>query len=888
MNPPDPSRPNPDELLAQLHKEDQARNRGKLRLFLGYAAGVGKTYAMLTAAQQRKAEGQDVAVGLIETHGRKDTEDVLAGLEVIPRKVLTYRDVRLTEMDVDAILARKPQIVLVDELAHTNAPNSLHPKRYQDVDDLLDAGIDVFTSLNVQHIESLNDIVTQITGVTIHEIVPDRVIDAASEIVLVDITPEELLKRLQEGKVYVPDQAARALEMFFRKGNLTALREMSMRRAAESVEDQMRDYMRSRSIAGPWAATERLMVCIGSGEMGERLVRAGRRLAGEMNCDWVAVHVETPEPMRSSVAEQERIARAMQHAEELGAKPVTLTGVDIPNATLTYARRHNITRIIIGKPAENRIPFFHRTSTADRLIAGSDNIDVIVICGDEGEAPANPVRNFIPHRPLNRYAASILLVACAIGISYVLDAFLAPTNLVMIFLLAVVISAFYLGRGPAVVAAILSVLAFDFFFVPPYLTMAVSDSEYLVTFAALFAVGLVISQLAAMVRDRTEASQRRQTEMTALYGLSRDLASGEGMDSILQAVTNNIALTFDRDVVIFLPDAKGKLATIACTPDYQTGENEQAVAAWAFEHAQTAGRGTDTLPAEQARFLPLRTARATIGVLAVRPHDPAKHLPPEGYLLLETFASQAALAIERVQLSEQARQTQILQATEKLQSALLNSVSHDLRTPLVSITGALTSLDEQADALREEDRRSLILTAREEAERLNHLVGNLLSMTRIESGAIYLHRQPEDIRDILNAAREQLGRRLAARTINLNIPADFPPLPLDFGLMVQVFVNLFENAAKFSPPDSPLDVVADEDGFTAHLEVADRGAGIPADEMEFVFDKFFRTHRPESASGSGLGLSICKGIVEAHGGKISAAQRAGGGTVITIEVPMME
>jgi two-component system, OmpR family, sensor histidine kinase KdpD len=455
-------------------------------------------------------------------------------------------------------------------------------------------------------------------------------------------------------------------------------------------------------------------------------------------------------------------------------------------------------------------------------------------------------------------------------------------------LLGVVIAAIYLGRGPSLISAFLSVLAFDYFFVPPYGTFAVSDSEYLITFAGLFAVSLVISQLAARVREQTDVTEQRHEETSALYGLSRDLAVAEGMDSILKAVMNNIALTFDRDVVIFLPDAKGKLNPLAATPEFQSGETEQAIAEWAFEHNQTAGRGTDTLPAEKARYLPLKTAHAVVGVLAVQPHDPTKHLPPEGYRLLEAFASQAAMAIERVQLAEQAQQSQILQATERLQSALLNSVSHDLRTPLVSITGALTSLDEQADALREEDRRSLIVTAREEAERLNRLVGNLLSMTRIESGAIYLHRHAEDIRDIVNTALDQLGKRMAGRPLRVDIPADMPLLSVDVGLMVQVLVNILENAVKFSAADSPIDIVVDQDGFTAHLEIADRGIGIPAEEINLVFEKFFRVQRSESSSGSGLGLSICKGIIEAHGGKISAAQRPGGGTVITIELPMVE
>ncbi len=882
------SRPDPDDLLAKIQAEEKARRRGSLKIFLGYAAGVGKTYAMLEAAQVRKSEGVDVAVAYVETHRRADTDALLSGLEILPRKKVEYRGVDLTEMDVDAVLGRHPQIVLVDELAHTNAPGSVHPKRYQDVEDLLDAGINVYTTLNIQHIESLNDVVAQITGVKVRETLPDTVLEEAGEIELVDLPPDELLQRLQEGKVYFPDQAARAVQLFFRKGNLTALREMSLRHAAERVEGQMQTYMQAKSIAGPWAAAERLMVCLSSGLLGERLVRSARRLAGELNCEWIAVYVETPDLAHQSEEERERIAHALRLAEELGGKSVTLPGSPAAQVLLDYARTHNVTRIIVGKPIRPRWQELLRPSFIDRLIRQSGTIDVFVVSGEGSTRAVSGAREFFPHRPLRRYLLSLLLVAAVTGLGYLIRDFVAPTNLVMLYLLAVVLAAANLGRGPSILASFLGVLAFDFFFVQPYLTFAFTDTEYLITFAGLFVASLVISQLGAQLRDQAESARRRQMETTSLYGLSRDLAVAEGMDAILKAVTDNIAQTFDRDVVIFLPDTHGKLKPIAATSDFQTGENDLAVAEWAMEHDQIAGRGTDTLPAAQARYLPLKTAHGTVGVLAVRPHDPARHLPPEGYRLLESFASQAAIAIERIQLFEQARQSQLLQATEKLQSALLNSISHDLRTPLVSVTGALTSLDEQAGSLTEEDRRSLILTAREEAERLNRLVGNLLSMTRIESGAIRLNRQGEEIAEIVNAALEQLGKRIGDHPVRVNITPDFPSVPMDFNLMVQVLVNVVENAAKYSPAGAPIDITADYDESTAHLEVTDRGIGIPPGDSTRIFDKFYRVQRPESVSGSGLGLTISKGIIDAHGGLISARPRAGGGTVITIELPIME
>jgi len=882
----DASRPDPDELLAKIRAEEQARQRGQLKIFLGYAAGVGKTYAMLEAAQQRKADGLDVVVALVETHKRIETEMMLSGLEVIPRKVIEYRGVQLTEMDVDAVLARKPKIAVVDELAHTNAPGSLHPKRYLDVEDLLAAGIDVYTTLNIQHIESLTDIVAQITGVSVQETLPDRMIDEAAEIELVDLPPEELLQRLQDGKVYVPDQAARAVRMFFRKGNLTALREMSLRRAAERVEDQMQTYMQDKSITGPWAAGERLMVCVSPNTLSERLVRSTKRLAGELSCEWLAVYVETPQDAHLSAREQERIARTLQRAEELGAKTVTLVSEKAHKVVLDLARKHNITRIIVGKSLRPPWQDWLFGSFVNRLIRESGSIDVLVVSGDPEPLPVIPGQEGVPSQLLGRYLMSILLVAVVTGLNFLLQRIISPTNLVMAYLLAVVIAALYLGRGPSILASFLSVLVFDFFFIPPYLTMAVSDSEYILTFVGLFVVGFVISQLAARVRDQMEATQRRQVETTSLYGLSRDLATAEGMGSVLQAITSNIAQTFDREVVVFLPDERSKLKSFTATFDFTPGENDFAVARWAFDHGQPAGRGTDTLSAAEARYLPLKTARAVVGVLAVRPSDPTRHLSPERYRLLDAFASQAALAIERVQLAEQAQNAQLLQATEKLQTALLNSISHDLRTPLVSITGALTSLEEQADTLDEENHRSLVITAREEAERLNRLVGNLLSMTRLESGAVILHRQPGDIQDVIGTALEQLGKQIANNPVTVDIPADFPLVPMDFTLIVQVLVNILENAMKYSPAYSPIEVHAELAGDQVRVEVSDRGIGIPPEDLSRVFDKFYRVQRPESVSGTGLGLAICKGIIEIHGGKIDARPRPGGGTVIAIDLPL--
>jgi two-component system sensor histidine kinase KdpD len=877
------TRPNPDELLK--HVEAEEAQRGKLKIFLGYVAGVGKTYAMLEAAHQRKEQGWDVVVGYIETHKRAETEELVAGHEVLPRKQVEYHNVALTELDVDAVLERRPQLVLVDEFAHTNAPGSRHPKRFQDVEEILDAGIDVYTTLNIQHLESLNDIVAQVTGVIVRETIPDRVIDEASEIEVIDLPPDELLVRLQEGKVYIPEQANRAIDKFFRKGNLTALREMSLRRAAERVDDQMRTYMQTRAISGPWAAGERLLVCISPNPLAEKLIRTTRRLADELNAEWVAVYVEIASKPENNPANRERIGQTLQLAEELGAKSLTLAGRSIHEAVLDYARKNNITKIVIGKPLKPRWREFITGSVVDQLIYASGDIDVYVISAQtEQNQPIIPT-DWQPHRPIGRYLFGLGLIALSTLLGLTVRGNLEPANLVMLYLASVVISAIFLGRGPSLLASIAGVLAFDFFLVPPYHTFAVSDTQYLVTFAMLFTVSLVISSLTAQGREQAEAAIRRESQTSALYNLGRDLTSATDLDNVADIITSHIGQAFGREVAIFLPE-NGHTRPFASSPGYQPDENELAVAAWAFEHGQPAGRGTDTLPAASIRCIPLRTSNGLVGVLGVRPKEAGSLLTPEQRQTLAAFSNQAALAIERASLAERARQTELLQATEKLQTALLNSISHDLRTPLVAITGALSALDDENDALDDASRRALIENARAESERLNRLVGNLLNMTRIESGAIKLHLELEDIQDLIGTALEQLGARLANRKIQVNIPADFPLAPMDFTLMTQVLVNVLDNAIKYSPADSAIEVSAELRDEMIHIQIADRGVGIPSEDLSRVFDKFYRVQRPESVSGTGLGLSISKGIVETHHGNIYASSRAGGGTIVTVDLPL--
>lgn len=886
----EPQRPNPDELLSRVQADERQQARGKLKIFLGYAAGVGKTYAMLEAAHQRLVEGIDVVAAYIETHGRPETETLLAGLEMLPRRQVEYRGHLLPELDVDAVLARRPALALIDEMAHTNAPGLRHPKRYQDVEEILAAGIDVYTTLNIQHLESLNDIVAQITGVTVRETIPDRVIDETTDLELIDLPPDELQHRLEEGKVYIPEQAAQAVRQFFRTGNLTALRELAMRHVAERVDEQMRAYMQARAIPGPWPAGEHLLVCVSPSPLSERLVRSARRLAGELNAGWTALYVEAPDRLRLSEADQDQVAHTLHLAEELGGRALTLAGRSVAETVLDYARRHNVTKIVVGKPLEPRWRRLLRGSVVDQIIRAGDPVDLYVISAGSEAARPSEWAEWHPHPPWRRYAQAMLLVLLGSLLSSVVHRFLAPTNLVMIYLLVVVAAALYLGRGPAVLAAVLSVLVFDFFFVPPYLTLAVADTEYLLTFLALLIVGLLLSDLTARVQEQVEATRRRERETGALYTLSRDLAVAVDLESVVQAVEANAGETVGREVVILLPRANdGKpLDLYTHSPVATLDDHEMAVAVWAFEHSRPAGRGTDTLPDARLRYLPLSTARGKVGVLGVWPAEAGRYLTPEQRRLLEAFASLAAVAVERVHLAEAAGQVQLLEATEKLQSALLNSISHDLRTPLVSITGALSTLQEDDVRLDEEARRILVDTAAEEAGRLNRLVGNLLDMTRLEAGALKVKRELRDLQDVIGAALHQVGDRLGDRPVEIDIPADLPLVPLDFVLVVHVLVNLIDNALKYSPPGSPIHIRTRPLDGEAAIEVADQGIGIPAEDLDRVFQKFYRVQRPDNVTGTGLGLSISKGLVEAHGGRIWAENRPGGGVAITVALPLSE
>jgi len=882
-------RPDPDELLARLQAEERLPVRGRLKIFLGYAAGVGKTYSMLDAAHQRVAEGVDVVVGIIETHGRKETEALLKDLEVLPRKKIDYNGVTLYEMDLDAVLARRPRdgkrlLVLVDELAHTNAPGMRHPKRYQDVEEILSAGIDVYTTVNIQHLESLNDVVQQITGVKVRETVPDRIIDEADEVELVDLPPDELLNRMREGKVYVPHQVSRALENFFRKGNLTALRELSLRRVAEQVDDQMIDYMQTESISGPWPAGERIMVSLNTNPLEERLVRAGRRLANDLDAEWFVVFVETPAYQHSLPQIKARIQRNLQLAEELGANVVNITGTSVADEVIDFAHENNITKIIVGKPS--RLHWFEIVSgtLVDQIIRNSGQIDVYVV-SDGGEKPQKAEHQFLPealtpHRPFSRYFGALLLVIAATLLGFPLRSYLAPSNILILYLIAVVLSALYLGRGPSIFASAVSVLAFNYFFADPRFSFSTSDIQYFLSFVGLLIVALIISDSAEISRTQVNILQRKDQQSRALNRFFWELSDANNLDEVLETVIHNVSEMFNREVVILLPDKDHLVVKASSLAGFTLNENELAVADWVFKNGKDAGRGTTTLPGVDIHYYPLTTSKGTVGVLGTKSRnvqDSQDSLTVDQRLLMEDVVNLAAIAIERTLFAEKAVQAEMLRKTEKLHTALLNSLSNELRTPLASITGVLSSLEESESLSPERQldpatRLELIRSATKQANRLNRLVGNLLDMTRLEAGELRLNREPVDLHDLVVTVLGQMAGELDTHQVVVDIPDDLPLVYVDAVLIAQVLTNLLDNAVKYSEHGDPIEISARLAGKQVEVAVKDCGAGIPEEDLERVFDKFFRVQRQDSNAG----------------GKIWAANNPNKGVTVTFAVPVYE
>jgi two-component system, OmpR family, sensor histidine kinase KdpD len=881
-----PSRPDPDALLRRVQEEEARSRRGQLKVFLGASPGVGKTYTMLETARAKQAEGLDVVVGVVETHGRAETARLLEGLEALPRRGVDYRGTRLDEFDLDGALARRPSLLLVDELAHTNAPGSRHTKRWQDVAELLAAGINVYTTLNIQHLESLNDVVARITGITVRETVPDSVLEMADEIGLVDITPDVLQQRLREGKVYLPEQAARAIDRFFRKGNLIALRELALRRTAERVDAQMRGYMAELGIQDTWATTERLLVCIGAGPASDRLVRATRRMAARLHAEWFAAHVETPAAVRRSARDREHGLSALELAEQLGGRVVTLSGNGVAEEILAYARAHNITRIVVGKPGRRR-PWPFGGSLLDTLVAGSGGIDVLAISGEDSDKPAETV---LPARPstLREYAwaCAIVLVPTLIGL--VLrrtGATIATIDAAMLYLLAVVVASARFREGPAVTAAIVGIASFDFFFVHPYYTFSVADVRYVLTFGVMLTVALVMGNLTGRIRNAAEAARRRERRTAALYALSRDLADARDSETLSSAVARSVGDTFGGDPAVLLPDPAGRVRETGPTP-FPIDDRELGTAQWVLDHGQQAGHGTSTLPAALAFYVPLTASGRVVGVLGIRPSEPGQFRIPAERRLLEALAALAGAALERLALAEQSRRTAVEVEAERLRTALLSSLSHDMRTPLAAVEGAATTLLDDSSSLDDRTRRELSATIVQESQRMSRLVANLLDMIRVETGALGVQKEWQLLSDVAGVALIRMDEQLRDHPVRADFPASLPLVPVDEVLLEQVFVNLLENAARYTPPGTPIEVGAEARGTEEVIAyVADRGSGIPPGEEERIFEKF---HRAGSTVGSGvgLGLTICRGIVTAHGGRMWAENRIGGGAVFRFTIPI--
>jgi two-component system sensor histidine kinase KdpD len=855
-------------------------------VFFGSAAGVGKTYAMLEAAREAKADGKDVVVAYVETHGRAETDALLDGLDAMPSLRVPYQGVMLREMDLDATLARRPGIALVDELAHTNAPGARHAKRWQDVMELLDTGVDVYTTMNVQHVESLNDVVAKVTGVVVRETVPDSVLDQADEVELIDLPPDDLLERLREGKVYVSTQAQEAIHNFFRKGNLIALREMALRRTADRVDAQMRTYMREHAVPGTWPVAERLLVCVGPSPYATRLIRAAKRMADRLGAEWIAAYVETPAHARMAPEARDRVVQTLRLAEQLGATTVTATGARMSDEILALARTRNITKIVVGKPAR---PLWKRIvfgSIVDALVEGSGDIDVYVISPQREDAPSLPVRRRALATDWLAYTGALLVVATASGLAALMAARFALANLIMIYLLGVLIVATRFGRGPSLLASVLSVAAFDFFFVPPKFTFAVSDTQYLVTFAVMLLAAFVISSLATRIRAQADSAREREQRTAALYAMSRDLGRARAVPEIVGAAARHVAEVFATEVAFLLPGPEGGLALQSGTAaSFDPDTSDRAVARWVFDHRQLAGLGTSTLPGARGLYLPLVASRGAVGVLGVRPSDTHAFDSPDQLHQLETFANQTALALERARLAEEAQQAEVHMETERLRNSLLSSVSHDLRTPLATITGAASTLLADEARLGDGVRRELLESVREEADRLNHLVQNLLEMTRLESGALKLRREWHAMEEVVGAALRRCASALGSRRRDVNVPPNLPLVEMDDVLIEQVLINLLDNAAKYTPATAPVAITVTGDPERVTVQVVDRGPGLPPGSEDRIFEKFYRS-ATAPGRGAGLGLAIAKGIVDAHGGRIWAHNLPEGGAAFFFTLPV--
>ena len=885
-------RPSPEALLEAARQEES--RQGRLRIFVGAAPGVGKTYAMLEAARAKQADGIDVVIGVVETHGRKETEALVRGLEVLPRRQIEYKGQDLDEMDLDGLLTRHPRVAIVDELAHSNAPGSRHPKRYQDVLELLEHGIDVYTAINIQHVESLNDVVAQITHVRVRETVPDSIFNRADALEVIDLPPDDLIQRLKEGKVYVPEQAQRALEQFFSVANLTALRELALRRTAERVDEQLLTQMQARAISGPWAAGERVLVCISEDRRTPNLVRYAKRLADRLHAQWTALYVESRRSLQLSEEQRDRITDALQLAETLGGEPVTLPdgGHRIADDVVAYAEANNVAHIIIGKSTRSLWFEWLHGSVAHELIRKSGSISVHIIAGRETEGEPVAERNSGTTAPsrirIADYVGALAAVAAALGVGELTQPWLGAESANLVFLSAVVGVAARFGLGPSLFASVAASLCFNFFFLPPLYTFTIADPNNVAAFFFFIVVAVFVSNVAARGRAQAVAATTRARTTEQLYAFSRKLAGIGALDDLLWAMAYQIASMLKVRVVLLLPTDGELIVKGAYPPEDFLDEADLAAAKWAYESNRAAGRGADTLPGAKRLFHPMRTERGVVGVVGIDSDRQGPMFTPDQRRLLDALVDQGTVAIERVHLVEDMQAVRQTMETEKLRSALLTSISHDLKTPLAAVLGVAGALKGLDAELSTGEKTELVQTIIDESERLNRFIANLLDMTRLESGAVVPNRSLHDINEIVGSALRRADKILAGHKVELELEKDMPMLDFDAVLTEQALFNLLDNAAKYAPADSTITIRTARQGASELLQVIDEGDGIPPDDIERIFDKFYRTRKADQVrAGTGLGLAIARGFIEAMDGTITASNRIDrSGAVFTITLPV--
>jgi two-component system sensor histidine kinase KdpD len=887
-----PERPSPEALLAEVRREEKGRI-GRLKIFLGAAPGVGKTYEMLQSAHAKAKEGMDVIVGVVETHGRKETQALLEGLEIIPRKPTVYINRIMDEFDIDAALKRRPDLILVDELAHTNIPGSRHPKRYLDVEELLSAGIDVYTTVNIQHIESLNDVVAQITRVRVRETVPDSIIDRADAIELVDLTPDDLIQRLKEGKVYVPKQAQRALRNYFSPANLTALRELALRRTAERVDDQLLEQMQARAISGPWPAGERVIVCVSEDVRSAGLVRYAKRLADRLHAPWTALCVETRRSLQLSDEDRDRIAETLRLAERLDGEAITIpsSARRIADDVIGYAQKNNATHIVIGKSTRSRWFEILYGSIVHDLVRRSGSISVHVIAGEDlpEQSPAraivrtNETRSF----DFGPYVVALLAVAAALGIGLLLKPQFGLENVDLVLLAAIVGVAVRYGLWPSMFATVCASLSYNFFFLPPIYTFTIIEPTNIAAFLLFTIVALIASSLAGRGQYQTTAAHERIRSVESLYAFSRKLAGAGALDDVLWATAYQIASMLKVRVVLLLPDGGSIALKGGYPPEDTLDEGDLAAARWVWENNRPAGRDSDTLPGAKWLFLPMRTGRGAVGILGITRDDTGVLLRSEQRRLLDALADQGALAIERVHLVEDIDRVKRTAETDRLRSALLTSISHDLKTPLAAVLGAASALRDLAGSLDNASKSELLATIIDESERLNRFIANLLDMTKLESGAIVPNAAPHAVGEIVDGALRRAGKILSRHRVEVDLRPGLPMIAVDAVLFEQALFNLLDNAAKYAPAGTTVTIRGWRDEAGVRLQVLDEGDGIPEGDLERIFDKFYRAQKGDQVrAGTGLGLAISRGFVEALRGKITAANRADRtGASFTITLP---